>query len=192
MATKLTAKKTPALVPLTGPGVKVSKRKLTPAAGAASVQSLSSVQVREIVKVVRPKLKIVRPWATLSARQPYVKDKADATFWQTGHVSGLGDEVNLGSSWAQPDAAITVSADTVPGKVYVAIVYGATTGVGAVMQFQTDSGSGETPVAKGKFNFPVALVDTDDDVYLKITLKPGTLPSGTVLAVYRIELWEAS
>lgn len=147
--------------------------------------TLSKAQVRDLAATLGP-VQAVLPWAVLSARRPYVKDKADATFWKVGHVSGLGDEVNLVSAWAAPDAAITVSLPKIqPGQMFIVVLNGWCNGSG-VLTYQAKLGSGDLPVGQGAFSFPIAVTDTDDDAYVRFGVK--TPP--TLVSVRSIEVWK--
>lgn len=167
-------------------GAKVKMTPLAPASAAMSgIRSLSKAQVVEVAKTLRP-ITVALPWATLSARRPYVKDKAEATFWRVGHVSGGGDEVNLASAWAHPEARVNVFLPRIkPGQLFVVVVSGSCNGSG-VLRYTTDAGAGDLPVTQGSYSFPIAVTDTDDDAYLELKVK--TAP--TLLTVRRIEIWE--
>jgi hypothetical protein len=147
--------------------------------------SLSKLQIRELAATLGP-IQAVLPWAVLSARRPYVKDRADALFWKVGHVSGPGDEVNLASHWAPWDAAITVSLPKIqPGQMFIVVFNGWCNGSG-VLAYQASLGSGDLPVSQGAFSLPIALTNTDDSAWVKLRVK--TAP--TLLSVRSMEVWK--
>lgn len=149
--------------------------------------TLSKAQVRNLAAALGP-VEAILPWAVLSARRPYVKDKAHATFWKVGHVSGLGDEVNLVSSWAAPDAEIVVSLPKIqPGRMFIVTLNGWCNGSG-VLTYEAPLGSGDLPVGQGAFSIPIAVTDTDDDAYVRFGVKtPPTLVSVRTIEVWKVD-----
>ncbi len=159
-------------------------------AGSAIVRSLTASEVLKITKRARPELKVALPWATLSARRAYVKDKASAQFHRAS-VSGADDSVNLGLMGK--DAWIVVDlANTSPGELFVVVVKGRSNGP-AVLRFDCDSGAAEASMEAGDFRCPFALSPTRTESRFALSLVdvPGEFEP-TLFMVRAIDIWHVN
>ena len=157
-------------------------------AGSAIVRSLTASEVLKITKRARPELEVALPWATLSARRAYVKDKASAMFFQVAYVSGQGDSVSLGSPWAGKHSSIKVTlTSTSPGELFLVVVKGRSNGH-AVLRFDGDNGTAEASMEAGDFHCPFALSPTDAESQFELTLPVD--PS--MFTVRAIEIWHVN
>jgi hypothetical protein len=171
---------------------KGKRRPLGPATEASSaiVRSLTASEVLKIAKKARPELKVALPWATLSARRAYVKDKASAQFHRAS-VSGAADSVNLGLMGK--DARIVVDlANTSPGELFVVVVKGRSNGP-AVLRFDGDSGAAEASMEAGDFRCPFALspTDTESRFVLSLVDVPGEFEPSS-FTVRAIDVWQVN
>jgi len=159
-------------------------------AGSAIVRSLTASEVLKITKRARPELKVALPWATLSARRAYVKDKASAKFHRAS-VSGADDSVHLGLMGK--DAWIVVDlANTSLGELFVVVVKGRSNGP-AVLRFDGDNGTAEASMEAGDFRCPFALspTDTESQFVLSLVDVPGEFEPSS-FTVRAIDVWRVN
>jgi hypothetical protein len=157
-------------------------------ASSARVRSLTASEVLKIAKQARPELKVALPWATLSARRAFVKDRASAMFFQVAYVSGRSDSVSLGSPWAGENSSIkVVVTSTRPGELFLVVVKGSSNGH-AVLRFDGDNGTAEVSMEAGDFRCPFALSPTDAESQFELTLPVD--PS--MFTVRAIEIWHVN
>jgi hypothetical protein len=162
-------------------------------ASSAIVRSLTASEVLKIAKEARPALKVALPWATLSARRAYVKDKASAKFNQVAWVSGAYDTVSLGLWADKKHSRIEVTlASTSPGELFVVVVKGRSNGP-AVLRFDGDNGTAEASMEAGDFRCPFALSPTDTESRFELSLVD--VPSEfepTSFTVRAIDIWHVN
>lgn len=73
------------------------------------------------------------------------------------------------------------------GQLFVVEVSGWCGGSGAVLHFETKTGSAEVPISWTHFTLPAAVTDAGDDAWLVI--KVMTLPAGG-LSIKTIKVWK--
>ena len=182
-----------ALAPQALPTLIMPKGKRVPLAAVPEMhpgfaRALKAGEVLQIAKKVRPELQVALPWATLSARRAYVKDKAAALFFQVSFVSGLHDSVGLASPWAGKNASITVTlTNTTTGELFLVVVKGRCNGR-AVLRFEGDNGSAEASFNVGDFTCPFALRPDGPEGQFRLTVPVD--PSS--LTVGAIDIWRVT
>jgi hypothetical protein len=131
---------------------------------------------------------VALPWATLSARRAYVKDKAWAEFFQVAWVNGANDSVSL--ALAGKSALIRVTlAGTSPGELLVVVVKGRSNGP-AVLRFDGDNGTAEASMGAGDFRCPFALSPADAESRFDLSLVDVPLEfEPTSFTVRAIDVW---